>query len=274
MFWSEDRIDESIADLQKIDAEISDLRKRASVIVNDLNKRAVAQRRGARSITEWLSATLDLSRSNASDLVFAARFGMHRGIEHRLIERDISFDRALAALRLAEAGATAETVEASYQVDLNRVAHLTSRQRRVTRSDEQRSFAQRFFSIQPTLDESSWRLSGQLPGIEGRVVEKALHDRAEEFRSLPHGDVSTRGQRQADALIAMAQDSMDRTGDQQVDSSGTAVTVFVDLDRPTAPAQSWGPRSNTDHASVPTPSTSCFVTDRCRSSVSKTVDRC
>ena len=91
MFWSEDRIDESITDLRKIDAEISDLRKRASVIVNDLNKRAVAQRRGARSITEWLSATLDLSRSNASDLVFAARFGMHRGIEHRLIEKEISF---------------------------------------------------------------------------------------------------------------------------------------------------------------------------------------
>lgn len=39
MFWSEDRIDESIVDLQQIDAEISDLRKRASVIVNDLNKR-------------------------------------------------------------------------------------------------------------------------------------------------------------------------------------------------------------------------------------------
>jgi hypothetical protein len=98
MFWSDSQTGESIDELTEVLTQMSDLRKRASVIVSDLNKRGVAQRFGARSMVEWLSATLDLARNNASDLVFASRFGRHRDIESRLVEGEISFDRALATL--------------------------------------------------------------------------------------------------------------------------------------------------------------------------------
>ena len=97
-------------------------------------------------------------------------------------------------------------------------------------SDEQRVFDERFVSVQPTLDESAWRVSGLLAGVDGRLFEQALDQRADELRMLPNGDTCTRGQRHADALVAMAQDSLDRHGDTGVTSGGgSQVTVFVDL---------------------------------------------
>jgi hypothetical protein len=230
MFWTEAGINERLTELRRSDAQISELRARQKVLVNDLGKANVAQRDGARSIVEWLQSRLDMSRSNAAELVYAARwFKRHRSIEHRLAEGLVSFDRAIAVLRLAMAGAAPDVVEQSYDFDQHRLAQLSSRHRRVTPLDEQRAFQERYYSIQPTLDETSWKLSGQLPGPEGRVVEKALHERADEFRSLPYGETSTRGQRQADALVAMAQDSLGRSGDGATDSAGPTVAVFLDL---------------------------------------------
>jgi len=231
MFWTEESIAKNITELEEIDAAISDLRKQAAVVVNRLNKAGVAGRYGARSIVDWLSAKLDMSRARAGELVFASRFGAHRDIERRLVDGEISFDRAMSTLRLAEAGASDDTVRQSYQMDVGRVAHLTARQQRLGRSDEQRVFNERYFSLQPTLDDSSWKVSGRLPGYEGRVVEKAFHERAEEFRHLPYGETSTRGQRQADALVVMAQDSLAHGAHDSEDASGAAVAVFVDLDQ-------------------------------------------
>jgi hypothetical protein len=109
--------------------------------------------------------------------------------------------------------------------------------------DERQAFRDRYLTMQPTLDESSWRLWGQLPGPDGRVVEKALTERADELRRLPYGEDATRSQRQADALVTMAQDSLDSQAVGQPDDDnhdapgaggagggGFLVSVFADLD--------------------------------------------
>ena len=98
-------------------------------------------------------------------------------------------------------------------MDLAGVDRLAGRQRHVTRGDEQQVFADRYVSIQPALDEASWHLTGRLPAIDGRIVEQALYSRADELRGLPGGETRTRAQRQADSLVAMAQDSLNRHGD-------------------------------------------------------------
>ncbi len=50
--------------------------------------------------------------------------------------------------------------------------------------------------IQPNLDESVFKLWGQLPGIDGRIIEKALSARETELPALPRsGAGATTGRR-------------------------------------------------------------------------------
>lgn len=97
MFWTEKGITDRIEELRRNDAQISELRTRQKVLVNDLEKANVAQRDGARSMVEWLQSRLDMSRRNAAELLYAARwFKRHRPIERRLSEGLVSYDRAFA----------------------------------------------------------------------------------------------------------------------------------------------------------------------------------
>ena len=218
-------------ELVELEAEISHLRCRQDVLVNELDKVNAAAGDGYCSSVDWLSAQLDVDRATAADLVYAARWSKrHRPIEGLLADGVISFDRTVAMLRLAVAGADAAVVEQSRRLDLAGVNRLTGRLRRVSRRGERQVFVDRYVSILPTLDETSWHLSGQLPPVDGKIVEQALHARADDLRGLPGGETCTRAQRQADDLVAMAQDSLDRQGDTGGSSCGSSVSIFVDLD--------------------------------------------
>ena len=231
MLWSTRSVSELRDELVELEAEISSLRCRQHVVVNELDKVNAAAGDGYRSSVDWLSALLDVDRSTASDLVFAARWSIkHRQVEALWAEGLVGFDRTVAMLRLAAAGADPGVVDDSRRMDLAGVNRLAARQRRVTRGDEHRVFVDRFVSIQPTLDEVSWHLTGQLPAVDGKIIEQALHARSDELRLLPGGETCTRAQRQADSLVAMAHDSLHRHSNDEASSSGSSVSVFVDLD--------------------------------------------
>ena len=230
MFRSVDLSVEKRRELRELEAQASHIRLRQAVIVNDLDKSNIAAGDGYRSMTDWVSAEIDLTRATASDLVSAARLlAKHRSVNYRLAEGFVSFDRGLALMRLAQTGADEATLTWCEGLDLAGVARLTARQRRVTRVDERRVFDERYVAVQPNLDESAWRISGVLPSMEGKVVSDALCGRADELRLLPGGDMCTRGQRQADALVVMAMDSMDRDHDRET-PGGSSVSILVDLD--------------------------------------------
>jgi len=218
-------------ELVELEAEISHLRCRQHVLVNELDKVNAAAGDGFRSSVDWLSACLDVDRSTASDLVYAARWSKwHREAEDLLADGVISFDRTVAMLRLAVAGADREVVDDSRRLDLAGVNRCAARQRRITRGNEHAVFGDRFVSIQPTLDEALWHLTGLLPAVDGKIVEQALHARADELHTLPGGEACTRAQRQADSLVAMAHDSLDRHSNTDAASSGPSVSIFIDLD--------------------------------------------
>jgi hypothetical protein len=84
-------------------------------------------------------------------------------------------------------------------------------------------------AIQPNLAESSGRFWGELPGFELRVLDKALTERGDRFNDLP-GPRLSRGQRMADALVSIAQDSLDGASDAPSERSDPLVTLFADLD--------------------------------------------
>ncbi len=169
-------------------------------------------------------------------------------IYDQMLDHGATFDRTIAAVKLADAGASRQEVVESYGRDLSGVARLIARRRHVTRVDERKVFADRFFTIQPNLDESSYRMWGEAPGVVGRTIDKAICDRADQLETIA-GDLPTsRGQRQLDALTAMAQDSLD--GNTPEGSSTGQVTVFVDArhDNPleTTAEVEYGPRVGPD----------------------------
>ena len=182
---------------------------------------------GTRTRVEWVSARLDVSMDTATALVDGSKMlPEHEGSQESLRRGEATFDRALATARLAVSGASREMVEASSGYDVAGVARLVSRRRRITKEHERSVFRDRFVAIQPNLDESLWRLWGQLPAVDGAIVEKALITRAERLPAPPDGGRAG-GARRADALVAIAGDS---TGGTLDGTSGGAVTVFVDLD--------------------------------------------
>lgn len=102
---------------------------------------------------------------------------------------------------------------------------MTSTARRMDRRSEHAIHAGRFFTVQPTLDRSRFRFWGELPGVDGHVVEKAVTERADEIR-LDHPDIpASRGQRQADALVAISMDSLDRPEPDDASSDDAVPTL-------------------------------------------------
>jgi len=221
----------SVAELEEglvsVEAQISQLRCEQHVLVSQLDKAQAPQTDGSRSMVEWVQAHLDVKTDTARDLVFAARnFVWNERIYDQMLYRGATLDRTIATVKLADAGATLDEIDESYARDLSDVARLIARRKHVTSKSERRAFADRFFTIQPNLDESSYRMWGEAPGVVGRTIDKAICDRADLLETTA-GDLPTsRGQRQLDALTAMAQDSLD--GNTAEGSSSGQVTLFVD----------------------------------------------
>lgn len=219
-------------ELAEINAETARLQARQLVILNQLERANVAARDGARSMVEWTANNLDVATTTARELVTAAnRIGREDPWLFEQMEAgDVTLDRAMATVRLASTEAPAMVVDRSLEMDLGAVARLTHKYRRVRRSDEREASADRHLVIQPSLDQSRWRGWFELPGVDGSVVDQALAERADDFRALPGGDYFSRGQRQADAFVAMAQDSLGRDDDTATMTGGPDTTLFVDLD--------------------------------------------
>ena len=215
--------------LVALERKIGELRAWQATLVNELDKVNAHRTDASRSLSEWLQSHLDVNKDTARALVVAGRQGKNDGapIQADLADR-VTFDRAVATHRLMNTGMTSTDARATRSMNLEDVHKLTARRRRVTPVDERKAFEERYFRIQPTLDESAWTINGRLSGVMGRIVDKAITQRADELRLLPTGEVSTRGQRQADALVSMLQDALGTTNDDHPADSGGHVTVFVD----------------------------------------------
>ncbi len=225
--YSRRTISELETDLVAVEAKITELRSEQHVLVRELEYGQAPQSDGSRSMVDYVQSHLDVKRDTAKDLVFAARrFVQHRSLHDRMLNRGATFDRTVAAVKLSDAGASSDVVVGSYDHDLAGVGRMIARTRHVTTADERRVFTERYFTIQPNLDESRYRMWGEAPGVIGRTIDKAICDRADELRATPDAMASSRGQRQLDALGAMALDSLD--GSTPDGSSSGQVTVFVD----------------------------------------------
>lgn len=176
---------------------------------------------GCRSMVEWVASRLDVTHRQARDLVFLSK-AADRHVEEQLASGEIGLDRAVAMVRLHQAGASSDVIAQSHGYDLGGIARLTAGFKRLTAAEETERFEERYLMLQSSLDESALKYWGQAIGEECQAIEKALTQRAEEFPSVPGVD---RRQKMADAFTSICLDSL-TSG-----SEGRAVTVaevFVD----------------------------------------------
>ncbi len=222
-----DRLEQAL-----VEGEASIARIRAGQIrlLSEIDARQVPIGDGCRNLAEWVAARLDLAPETARRLTqTAGRLADQPDLAAQLEEGEVSFDRATAEARLIDTGAGPELAARSRGWDIAGVRRMVARHQRMSRQDEQRIFDVRFLSIQPSLDQSSYRMWGLFPGTDGRIVERALLERADGFAAPPNGRPAPRSQRHADALVSIAQDSLQGSPGEG-GSAVPLVSIFLDAE--------------------------------------------
>lgn len=210
------------------EAAIARIRGKQLSLLRELDRRQTALRDGHRSLVEWVTDRLDVAPETARELVSTAkRLTELPEVDDAVASGAIGFDRAVAVSRFAGRDDSLDVLSEMAGFDIAGIHHLAARRRRMTRLDEEIAFNERYVSVQPNLDESAWRLHGQLPGLAGRVVVEALEARADTFPYGPEAP-SSRATRNADALWSIALDSLHGSDGATVESAATMLSVFVD----------------------------------------------
>ncbi len=151
-----------------------------------LDEAQVATADGSRSLSAWVTARLDVSRETATDLVRTMRRIEDRpDLKGALAAGEATFDRVEALSQIQE------DVGLLQHLDVAGVHRVAARRVRITSEDEFRSADERFLVIQPSLDESWWKLWGGLDGASGALVDKVLTEAADQFPSSQTAPAAT-----------------------------------------------------------------------------------
>ena len=213
------------SEVLRLEVLIRRIRGRQAELLAELDTHQIAHADGARTMADWVSASLDLSPQAASRLMTVARTDQPL-IRQNMLAGLWGIDRASVVAKLAAGIPSDQLFETAETFSLGRLYGLLERTRRLDSDSESFDYDWRFLVCQPSLDESVFKLWGQLPGVDGQVVLNALSARETE---LPVLEDQNSGQRRADALTSICLDSLTATDAEG--ETGRAVTVaeiFVD----------------------------------------------
>ena len=212
------------------EATVARIRATQIRMITDLDRRQVPLGDGSRTVSEWATGRMDLAPETAQRLVQTAhRLADQPDLAQELEHGVVSFDRVAEESRLVTSGADPELVARSRGWDIAGLRRMTARHQRLTRQDEHGIFQNREIKLQPTLNQTYYQVWGGLPGFEGRLLEQALTERADQFLPMPDRKPIPRSQRFADALVSIAQDSLDGTPTAGVPAA-PLVSIFVDAE--------------------------------------------
>jgi hypothetical protein len=150
--------------------------------LEELDYRQVATGDGCRSLSEWVAGRLDVSTETAKSLVRTMRRTVDRTDLREALESGVSFDRVEALSKISDKIGLLE------HLDVAGVQREAAIRNRMTEEDEQRSSDDQFLVLQPSLDESWWKLWGGLDGVSGALVDKALNETADQLSEHSQGE--------------------------------------------------------------------------------------
>jgi hypothetical protein len=178
------------------EGEIGRRRARQMSILGELDVRQAASADGSRSLSEWVSARMDVGPDTAKTLVQTMRRLADRpDLEDQLVSGNVSFDRVEALSRIPEDVGLLE------YLDVAGVHREAAKRVRITAETEYRTARDRFLVLQPNLDESWFKLWGGLDGYSGAIVDKVLSEAADRLPDLPDGTRPDLSWRKATALV-------------------------------------------------------------------------
>ena len=213
--------DQLETELIRIEQAIARLRRLQTELVAEADRRQQPLADGCRTLIDWVASRLDVTHTTARDLVTLTRNDTNN-------LDGWSFDRQVTLTHLQTTTGEPVDPHAMARFDLAGIRRLVAHHRKVTRTDETDVTADRYVALQPSLDLSRWRLWGLLTATDGATLQQALVERADQLPTPPDGITLTRGQKQADALTAIALDSLNQTEPGQGLGSGGSVTLLCD----------------------------------------------
>ncbi len=198
--------------LLSVEQEISGLRATELGVLDELDRRQVHTGDGCRTLAQWVSLVLDTTLDDARSLVRTMRRTQSRTDLREGLSDGMSFRRVEALSKIED------DIGLGYEWDVAGVLREAARRVRLTAEGEHRIEQDRFLVIQPSLDESRWKLWGGLDGYSGAIVDKALSDAADAL-PVPEDMRVDSGWRKATALAQLCM------GDA---APASEVSVFVD----------------------------------------------
>jgi hypothetical protein len=215
---TEDQLDELIV---RAEGEIASWRAVQMAAVGEKRSRGSHRADGHRSIVEWVAARADVSQETARRICWTgSRLGEASEVGELLASSEISFDRAEQLARLP-----VEHRDGHEGHDIAQLRRLVAHHRRLTRRREKRITNNGYLNFATSPDEVSTSLWGELAGLDARVVEKAVDQRADEL--IPADTRLAVAERRALALVAICQDSL---YDTDLDTGTAPVEVAVTVD--------------------------------------------
>ena len=182
-------------------------------ILEVLDSRQTATWDGCRSLSEWTASRLDVGLDTASTLVRTMRRTQDRPHLREALAEGATLDRVEALTRIPD------DVGLMEQVDVAGVRREAAHRARITVTDEYQTASDRFLVLQPSLDESWWKLWGGLDGVSGALVDKVITETADGLPPLPDGTRGDASWRKATALVEVCVSD---------NPPPAQVTVFVD----------------------------------------------
>jgi hypothetical protein len=205
---------------------IATIRSAQMAAIHEKKRRQSHHADGYRSIVDWVAARADVSHQTARSLCWtASRLEEAPEVEEQLASCEITFDRAEQLARLPE---SAREDHEGY--DIAQLRRLVAHHRRLSPKREREILGSGYVHFQPALDETTTHFWGELAGLDARLVEKAIDQRADEVLA---DDVPLAvAERRALALVAICQDSL--YSSEGEDSPAPPVDIAVTVNARTA----------------------------------------
>ena len=213
--YSEDQLDQLLI---QAESEIGLLRTAEMAVVAEKRRRKSHLGDGYRSIVDWTAARADVSHETARALCWtASRLRDAPEVAEALALGEVSFDRAQLLARLP-----GEHRNGHQGYDISQLRRLVAHHKRLTRKRE-RTTGNGYLHFGHS-DELATTYWGELPGLDARMMEKAVDQKADEI--IPADQKLAVAERRALALAAICQDSLYLN--RSSESAPTDLAVIVD----------------------------------------------